>query len=108
MTLPEQALAPKSPVASPPAAAQSVLHVNSFDVKYRDDGSVEQFVSDLSVYDPQGRERLRKSISVNDPLRFRVRPARHQVTLPFLHPSVMAAAMLGNFCIASSCGGCDS
>lgn len=67
-----QALAPVSPVARPPNSANSMLHVNSFDVKYRDDGSVEQFVSDLSVFDWQGRETLRKTISVNDPLRYQV------------------------------------
>jgi cytochrome c biogenesis protein len=50
-----------------------MLHVNSFDVRYREDGSVEQFVSDLSIFDPQGREALRKSISVNDPLRYQAR-----------------------------------
>lgn len=69
-----QALMPKSLVARPPRSAADQLHVNSFDVKYRDDGSVEQFVSDLTVFDDQGREQLRKTITVNDPLRYQVLP----------------------------------
>lgn len=67
-----QALSPRSPIARPPSGAFDMLRVNSFDVKYRDDGSVDQFVSDLSVLDGQGRELMRKSISVNDPLRYQV------------------------------------
>ncbi len=67
-----QALSPRSPLARPPRGASDMLHVNSFDVKYREDGSVDQFVSDLSVLDDQGRELMRKSISVNDPLRYQV------------------------------------
>ena len=42
-------------------------------VKYREDGAVDQFLSDISVLGPRGAELTRKSISVNDPLRFRVR-----------------------------------
>ena len=45
-------------------------------VKYREDGAVDQFLSDVSVLGPRGVELTRKSISVNDPLRFRVRLAR--------------------------------
>ncbi len=67
-----QALLPRSALARQPRGAADMLHVNSFDVKYREDGSVDQFVSDLSVFDGQGREQLRKSISVNDPLRYQV------------------------------------
>lgn len=44
-------------------------------VKYREDGAVDQFLSDVSVLGPRGVELTRKSISVNDPLRFRVRLA---------------------------------
>lgn len=59
-------------MARPPPPAYDMLHVNSFDVRYREDGAVEQFVSDLSVFDREGHERLRKAISVNDPLRYQV------------------------------------
>lgn len=55
-----------------PQGAYDQLRVNSFEVKYRDDGSVAQFYSDLSVLDSEGRERMRKLISVNDPLRYKV------------------------------------
>ena len=47
-------------------------------VKYREDGAVDQFLSDVSVLGPRGIELTRKSISVNDPLRFRVRLACQQ------------------------------
>lgn len=65
-----QMLRPVSPLARLPQGADSVLHVNSFDVKYRSDGSEEQFVSDLSVWAPDGREVQRREIRVNTPLRF--------------------------------------
>ena len=67
-----QALSPQSAIARLPGGAASMLRVNSFDIKYREDGSTEQFLSDLSVFDWQGVERLRKTISVNDPLRWKV------------------------------------
>lgn len=67
-----QALSPQSAIARLPGGADSMLRVNSFDIKYREDGSTEQFLSDLSVYDWHGVERLRKTISVNDPLRYQV------------------------------------
>lgn len=65
-----QALAPNSPAGSLPAGAKQVLHVNSFNVDYRPDGSVQQFKSDLSVFDLDGREKQKKTISVNQPIRF--------------------------------------
>ncbi len=56
-------------------------------MKYREDGAVDQFLSDISVLGPRGAELARKSISVNDPLRFRVRrtPAPG-VSLPIIVP----------------------
>ncbi len=68
-----QALSPQSAIARLPGGADAMLRVNSFDIKYRDDGSTEQFLSDLSVFDARGVERQRKTISVNDPLRYQVR-----------------------------------
>jgi cytochrome c biogenesis protein len=47
-----------------------VLHVNSFNIEYRSDGSEKQFYSDLSIQDFDGRELSRKTISVNSPLRY--------------------------------------
>lgn len=56
-------------MGSLPAGAKQVLHVNSFNVDYRPDGSVQQFKSDLSVFDLDGREKQKKTISVNQPIR---------------------------------------
>ena len=70
-----QPLRPLSPLARRPADADVSVHVHSFDVDYREDGSVGQFNSDLAVGGgPDGASpRTRKTISVNDPLRFHVR-----------------------------------
>ncbi|KAK9803576.1 hypothetical protein WJX72_001425 [[Myrmecia] bisecta] len=66
-----QALRPSSPVALPPRGAEDVLHVNSFNVDYREDGSIKQYYSDLSIQDVDGKELTRKTISVNVPLRWK-------------------------------------
>ena len=65
-----QALTPNSPAGSLPEGAKQVLHVNSFNVDYRPDGSVQQFKSDLSVFDLDGKQKQQKTISVNQPIRF--------------------------------------
>jgi hypothetical protein len=44
--------------------------VNKFNIDTRPDGSVAQFYSDLSLRDFDGKELLRKTISVNDPFRY--------------------------------------
>lgn len=68
-----QIIRPVIPFAPAPKGADDLLHVNNFEVKYRSDGSVEQFVSNLSVYTPDGQqETARKEISVNKPLRYKV------------------------------------
>ncbi|WP_218080161.1 cytochrome c biogenesis protein [Anthocerotibacter panamensis] len=54
-------------LARPP---EWTVRVNRFWIDYRSDGSVNQFYSDLSIVDPQGKERARKTISVNDPLTY--------------------------------------
>lgn len=46
------------------------VKVNDFWIKYTPDGSVDQFYSDLSVVDKQGEELDRKTIFVNQPLRY--------------------------------------
>lgn len=48
---------------------EGAVHVNSFEIKYREDGSVQQFLSDLSVADKDGAVLQRKQISVNSPMR---------------------------------------
>ena len=44
-----------SPLSLAPGGSQDMLRVDSFKVKYRADGSVEQFVSGLSVLDEAGQ-----------------------------------------------------
>ncbi|CAN6448002.1 unnamed protein product [Victoria cruziana] len=46
------------------------VHVNKFYMDYYDSGEVSQFYTDLSLFDLGGKEVMRKTISVNDPLRF--------------------------------------
>ncbi|NEP16468.1 MAG: cytochrome c biogenesis protein [Leptolyngbya sp. SIO4C1] len=61
--------------AGPWAAAQIPkdwsVRVNRFWIDYSPEGRVEQFYSDLSVLDTQGEEVKRKTIWVNQPLRYR-------------------------------------
>lgn len=66
-----EAISPASPVSVPPSGARQLLRVDGFNVVYRDDGSVAQFESDLSVLDPAtGAVAKSQRISVNKPLRF--------------------------------------
>ncbi|MEO1146134.1 MAG: cytochrome c biogenesis protein [Cyanobacteria bacterium J06638_22] len=51
------------------------VHVNRFWIDYTPEGSIDQFYSDLSVLDQEGNEVERKTIHVNEPLRY------HGVTL---------------------------
>jgi cytochrome c biogenesis protein len=46
------------------------LKVNRFWIDYTPSGAIDQFYSDLSVVDDQGQERDRKTIYVNEPLRY--------------------------------------
>ena len=66
-----RAISPASPVSLLPSGARSLLRVDGVNVVYRDDGSVAQFESDLSVLDPAtGVATKSQRISVNKPLRF--------------------------------------
>lgn len=47
------------------------VHVNRFWIDYSPEGRVEQFYSDLSVLDDDGEEVKRKTIWVNQPLRYK-------------------------------------
>ena len=47
------------------------VHVNRFWIDYSPDGRVDQFYSDLSVLDDSGTEVKRKTIWVNQPLRYK-------------------------------------
>lgn len=46
------------------------VRVNRFWIDYTDAGDIDQFYSDLSVVDRDGQERDRKTIFVNEPLRY--------------------------------------
>ena len=88
-----QALRPNSAVASLPEGAKQVLHVNNFNVDYRPDGSIQQFNSDLSVWDVDGHELQRNAIFVNKPLRF-VQPPLLVYVLDLHDALVMVMVML--------------
>ena len=47
------------------------VHVNRFWIDYSPEGRVDQFYSDLSVLDIDGQEVKRKTIHVNEPLRYK-------------------------------------
>ncbi|GAB2230815.1 hypothetical protein Droror1_Dr00015109 [Drosera rotundifolia] len=63
-------LSPGGFLSTPTEAFNTEVHVNKFSMDYYDSGEVRQFRTDLSLYDLDGKEVLRKTISVNDPLRY--------------------------------------
>ncbi|XP_061357744.1 cytochrome c biogenesis protein CCS1, chloroplastic [Gastrolobium bilobum] len=63
-------LGPIGFLSSPTQAFNTEVHVNRFSMDYFDSGEVSQFHSDLSLFDMDGKEVMRKTISVNDPLRY--------------------------------------
>ncbi|XP_078430528.1 cytochrome c biogenesis protein family [Wolffia australiana] len=60
---------PNGFLSNPSGAFITLVHVNKFFMEYYDSGEVSQFYTDLSLFDAGGKEVLRKTISVNDPLR---------------------------------------
>ncbi|KAM7253558.1 hypothetical protein ACFE04_021712 [Oxalis oulophora] len=63
-------LGPTGFLSTPTDAFNTEVHVNKFYIDYYDSGDVLQFHTDLSLRDLNGKEVLRKTISVNDPLRY--------------------------------------
>lgn len=63
-------LGPNGFLSTPTDAFSTEVHVNKFYMDYYDSGEVKQFHSDLSLFDIGGKEVMRKTISVNDPLRY--------------------------------------
>ncbi len=59
------------PWAEPQIPKDWSVHVNRFWIDYSPEGRVEQFYSDLSVLDQSGEEVKRKTIWVNQPLRYK-------------------------------------
>mmetsp|Transcript_15282 Transcript_15282/g.46183 ORF Transcript_15282/g.46183 Transcript_15282/m.46183 type:complete len:298 (+) Transcript_15282:3-896(+) len=65
------ALHPATALAQLPEGGKAVLHVDKFEIDYREDGSERQFSSDLSIIDPEtGRTVSTQHINVNKPLRY--------------------------------------
>ncbi|EPS63374.1 hypothetical protein M569_11409, partial [Genlisea aurea] len=63
-------LRPSGFLSTPSDFFNSEVHVNRFFMDYYSSGEVSQFHSDLSIFDLDGKEAMRKTISVNDPLRY--------------------------------------
>ncbi|KAF3571297.1 hypothetical protein F2Q69_00058421 [Brassica cretica] len=63
-------LGPIGFLSVPTDSFNTEVHVNRFTMDYYDSGEVSQFHSDLSLRDLNGKEVVRKTISVNDPLRY--------------------------------------
>ncbi|KAJ8763467.1 hypothetical protein K2173_002350 [Erythroxylum novogranatense] len=63
-------LGPSGFLSTPTEAFNTEVHVNRFYMDYYDSGQVRQFHTDLSLFDLNGKELMRKTISVNDPLRY--------------------------------------
>ncbi|CAM8997606.1 unnamed protein product [Rhodiola kirilowii] len=63
-------LGPTGFLSTPTDAFNTEVHVNKFSMDYYDSGEVSQFHSDISLSDINGKEVTRKTISVNDPLRY--------------------------------------
>ncbi|CAL5212342.1 unnamed protein product [Lathyrus oleraceus] len=63
-------LGPTGFLSSPTDAFNTEVHVNRFSMDYYESGEVSQFRTDLSLLNMDGKEVMRKTISVNDPLRY--------------------------------------
>ncbi|XP_027356469.1 cytochrome c biogenesis protein CCS1, chloroplastic isoform X1 [Abrus precatorius] len=63
-------LGPTGFLSSPTEAFNTEIHVNRFYMDYYESGEVSQFHTDLSLFNMDGKEVMRKTISVNDPLRY--------------------------------------
>ncbi|KJH72065.1 cytochrome c biogenesis protein [Aliterella atlantica] len=59
------------PWAAPQIPKDWSMRVNRFWIDYTPSGGIDQFYSDLSVLDKQGQEVKRKTIFVNEPLRYK-------------------------------------
>ncbi|KAH9610579.1 hypothetical protein KSS87_014695 [Heliosperma pusillum] len=63
-------LSPSGFLSKPTETFNTEVHVNRFTMDFYESGEVSQFHTDLSLRDLNGKEVLRKTISVNDPLRY--------------------------------------
>ncbi|XP_077224542.1 cytochrome c biogenesis protein family isoform X2 [Tasmannia lanceolata] len=63
-------MSPSGFLSTPTQGFNTEVHVNRFEMDYYDSGEVSQFHTDLSLRNLDGKEVMRKTISVNDPLRY--------------------------------------
>ncbi|KAK8943180.1 hypothetical protein KSP39_PZI009197 [Platanthera zijinensis] len=63
-------MSPTGFLSRPTEVFNTEVHVNKFSMDYYESGEVSQFHSDISLFDVNGKELMRKTISVNDPLRY--------------------------------------
>ncbi|KAL5715130.1 copper chaperone [Ranunculus cassubicifolius] len=63
-------LGPSGFLSRPTDAFNTEVHVNKFYMDYYDSGEISQFHTDISLFDMDGKEVMRKTIMVNDPLRY--------------------------------------
>lgn len=63
-------MTPNGFLSNPLESFNTEVHVNRFYMDYYDSGEVSQFHTDISLFDLDGKEVMRKTISVNDPLRY--------------------------------------
>eukprot|EP00252_Welwitschia_mirabilis_P021355 TRINITY_DN5470_c0_g1_i12.p1 TRINITY_DN5470_c0_g1~~TRINITY_DN5470_c0_g1_i12.p1 ORF type:complete len:459 (-),score=88.33 TRINITY_DN5470_c0_g1_i12:814-2118(-) len=64
------ALIPNGFLSMPVSAFSTEVHVDKFYIDYFENGQVSQYHTDLSLRDLYGKELLKHTISVNDPLRY--------------------------------------
>ncbi|PKA57052.1 Cytochrome c biogenesis protein CCS1, chloroplastic [Apostasia shenzhenica] len=57
-------------LSAPSEAFNTEVHINKFSMDYYESGEVSQFHTDISLLNNIGKELIRKTISVNDPLRY--------------------------------------
>ncbi|XP_008808885.2 cytochrome c biogenesis protein CCS1, chloroplastic isoform X1 [Phoenix dactylifera] len=63
-------MSPNGSLSFPTQAFNTEVHVNRFYMDYYDSGEVSQFYTDISLFSLDGKEVMRKTIRVNDPLRY--------------------------------------
>ncbi|ERN17597.1 hypothetical protein AMTR_s00059p00156080 [Amborella trichopoda] len=63
-------MGPSGFLSNPMPSFNTEVHVNRFYMDYYESGEVSQFHTDLSLLNLDGKEVMRKTISVNDPLRY--------------------------------------
>lgn len=61
---------PNGFLSTPLQSFNTEVHVNRFYMDYYESGEISQFHTDISLFDLNGKEVMRKTISVNDPLRY--------------------------------------